>query len=73
MKNSKHILRAAATMILFCLPFLSHAQIDPGCDPADPTCVPLDGGLAFLIAAGVGYGVKKVRDRRRETSGEERT
>jgi hypothetical protein len=25
--------------------------------------VPIDGGLSLLVAAGVGYGVKKVRNR----------
>jgi hypothetical protein len=28
--------------------------------------VPLDGGLSLLLAAGVGYGVKKVRASRRK-------
>ncbi|MCY7421435.1 MAG: hypothetical protein LH478_06785, partial [Chitinophagaceae bacterium] len=28
--------------------------------------VPLDGGLSVLLAAGVGYGIKKVRDGRKE-------
>ena len=28
--------------------------------------VPIDGGLSVLLAAGVGYGIKKVRDGRKE-------
>lgn len=36
-----------------------HAQPNPG-GPAD--AVPVDGGLAFLLAAGVGYGAKKAYD-----------
>ncbi|MAY82598.1 MAG: hypothetical protein CMP59_00530 [Flavobacteriales bacterium] len=32
----------------------------PGCFP--PPCVPIDGGLSFLLAAGVAYGGKKVYD-----------
>lgn len=50
-------------IILTCLPALVHAQGpgDPGCDPLDPAC-PIDGGLSILLAAGVGYGIKKVRD-----------
>lgn len=45
-----------------CLPFLVHAQTDPGdC----PTC-PIDGGLSFLVIAGVGYGIKKIRDSRKQ-------
>ena len=39
-------------------PFLAIAQTDPGCG-AD---CPIDGGLSFLLAAGVGYGVKRYRE-----------
>jgi hypothetical protein len=36
---------------------------DPGGDPGgDPDLIPIDGGLGFLLAAGVGYGVKKARE-----------
>lgn len=45
------------------LPFLVHAQ-DPG-GGAD-AAVPIDGGLSILLAAGVGYGVKKIRDERKK-------
>ena len=65
------ILKLAAVVIIFCLPTLAHAQPGPGCDPAvDPACVPIDGGLSFLIAAGVGYGIKKVRDSRKQQQAE---
>jgi hypothetical protein len=30
---------------------------DPGCWP--PPCVPIDGGISLLIAAGIGLGAKK--------------
>ncbi len=44
------------------LPSLVHAQvIDPGCEPSDPAC-PIDGGLSLLLAAGAGFGIKKIRD-----------
>ncbi len=33
--------------------------------------VPIDGGLSALIAAGVGYGIKKVRDCRKEKEGKD--
>jgi hypothetical protein len=36
----------------------------PSADPA-ATEVPLDGGASLLLAAGVGLGLKKLRDRRR--------
>jgi len=31
----------------------------------DPTAVPLDGGASLLLASGVAFGLKKLRDRRR--------
>ena len=39
----------------------------PDCPPVpdgDPDAVPIDGGLTLLLAAGVGYGIKKMRDKR---------
>ncbi|MBC6698467.1 PID-CTERM protein-sorting domain-containing protein [Hymenobacter puniceus] len=47
---------------------LAQAQ-GPGSDgptpnPA-PTAVPIDGGASLLLAAGVGFGLKKLRDRRK--------
>jgi hypothetical protein len=35
-------------------------------DPEDPTGVPVDGGLGFLLAAGVGYGANKLRKYRKD-------
>ncbi len=65
MKYSKLILTLMVLMIIFCfLPSLVHAQPDPGSDP-DAT-VPIDGGLSFLAAAGVAYGVKKIRENRKK-------
>ena len=52
---------------LFCLPTLVHAQPNPLCNPDDPYC-PIDGGLTALLAIGVGYGIKKVRDSRNAES-----
>ena len=48
--------------ILFLLPALVHAQ--PGFTD-DVNDVPVDGGLSLLIAAGVGYGVKKMGENRK--------
>jgi hypothetical protein len=47
----------------FLLPCLLHAQPGFGDDVDD---VPIDGGLSLLVAAGVGYGVKKVRAKRKK-------
>jgi hypothetical protein len=47
------------------LPAISHAQVDP---PPDPIDTPIDGGLSILLAAGVGYGVKKAYEKRKKTN-----
>ena len=47
------------------IPSLTHAQ--PVFDD-DVNDVPVDGGLSLLIAAGVGYGAKKLRDKRKDTN-----
>lgn len=58
----------AAGSLLFLTGTFSPAQAQgPGSGgPApDPTAVPIDGGASLLLAAGVGFGLKKLRDRRR--------
>ena len=47
---------------IICLPTLLHAQPGFGDDVED---VPIDGGLSLLVAAGVGYGAKKLKERRK--------
>ena len=47
----------------FLVPCLLHAQPGFGDDVDD---VPLDGGLSLLVAAGVGYGAKKLKERRKK-------
>jgi len=39
-------------------------QPDPTPTP-DPTAVPLDGGASLLVAAGIGFGIRKLRARSR--------
>jgi hypothetical protein len=46
--------------------------VNPGCPPdcpgspqCPPRCVPIDGGLSLLIAAGVGIAAKKAYDKRK--------
>jgi hypothetical protein len=41
------------------------APPDPGGGPIG--AIPVDGGLAFLLAAGVGYGAKKMHERRKSS------
>ena len=40
------------------------AQTPPSGGPT-PTAVPIDGGASILLASGVAFGLKKLRDRRR--------
>ena len=61
MKN-KVIYMLLFTVFIMAAPLLSFAQTGPP-DPCDQGC-PIDGGLSFLLAAGVGYGVKKYREGR---------
>ena len=48
------------TIICMVVPMLTFAQ-----GPPDPGDTPIDGGLSLLLAAGVGYGVKKYRERKK--------
>lgn len=58
--NARLIITAAILMISF-------AAIAQPPDPLDEDAgAPLDGGVSILVAAGVGYGVKKVRDARKK-------
>jgi hypothetical protein len=61
--------RIKYALIFICILFsdlTTYAQ-GPGGDPGgDPDLIPIDGGLGFLLAAGVGYGVKKARDLKRK-------
>jgi hypothetical protein len=36
----------------------------PGTPPITPTDVPLDGGASLLLAGGVAYGLRRLRQRR---------
>lgn len=45
------------------VPQFCNAQVgDPGEDPD----APIDGGVSLLIAAGIGYGIKKAHDKRKQ-------
>ena len=59
MKKSVLIDRVIAIAVCLIVPVLTYAQPDP------PNDTPIDGGVTLLLAAGVGYGVKKYRDSRK--------
>jgi hypothetical protein len=59
-----------ATFLIVCFCFVSFISLAQGGGPVpDPAPagggggVPIDGGIGWLAAAGVAYGVKKLRDR----------
>ena len=57
-----------ATIIILIVSLFQHSSLFAQ-DGFDDTVndVPIDGGLSLLVAAGVGYGIKKVRDERKKT------
>ena len=55
-------------VILYISQFTVYAQADPG---GDPDSAPIDGGLSLLIAGGVGYGVKKLKEKRKKQQEEQ--
>lgn len=55
--KNKLIITIAIFLVLF-IPILASAQ--PVFDD-DVNDVPIDGGLSLLVAAGVGYGAKKLK------------
>ena len=58
-----NILPTMLVLILLACPSLLFAQPGFGDDVDD---VPIDGGLSLLVAAGVGYGAKKIKERRKK-------
>ena len=67
MKNlSKYIITTISVFIILTLPIIAMAQGDPGGDPG----VPIDGGATLILAAGIGYGAKKLKDAREKKNKE---
>ena len=44
----------------------AQAPADGGPSPAAPTATPLDGGAALLLAGGLAYGLRRLRQRRKK-------
>ncbi|MEQ9440069.1 MAG: hypothetical protein RIG62_13525 [Cyclobacteriaceae bacterium] len=57
MKNFKFIALLPALLV-----FISQTAFAQG--PPPPPDIPIDGGLAWLLAAGGVFGIKKIRDAR---------
>lgn len=60
----KHINLLLLIIMLIALPVMLQAQPEFEDDVED---VPFDGGISLMIAAGVAYSVKKVRDSRKKS------
>jgi hypothetical protein len=62
----KYLLGLQFLLVLMVLSISAVAQPggdgDPGCDPVDPTCVPFDNGILFLIAIVMLIALKKAYD-----------
>lgn len=75
-KTMKYLLSRLAMFFLFmCISLMSYAQLalprpldgGPGTGGLEgPPEVPVDGGLTTVLAVGVGYGVKKLKERRKK-------
>jgi len=63
--NTDQLIKAIYLLIvlLSITAIAAHAQSDPG---GDTESAPIDGGLSLLIAGGVGYGIKKIREKRKQ-------
>ena len=63
--NLEQIIKIVCLLIVFLsISGIIHAQ-GPS-DPGGEVDAPIDGGLSLLIAGGVGYGVKKIREKRKK-------
>jgi len=69
--NTSQLIKIIYLLVVFVsITSLLHAQLPP--DPGgDPNNAPIDGGLSLLIAGGVGYGVKKIREKRKKQEDQE--
>ena len=62
MKQTTLALKIAIIFTCLCLPLASIAQA--GFASTDVTDTPIDGGISLLVAAGIGYGAKKLYNKR---------
>ncbi|MEQ9351326.1 MAG: hypothetical protein RJQ00_01975 [Vicingaceae bacterium] len=75
----KKLLATFSFVLLFSIPSVLQAQGPPpnpgggnGKPPCfPPPCIPIDGGLSWLLLAGAAYGGKKVFDSKNKESEEE--
>ena len=61
-QHKKILVSILAIFIVMLIPTLVSAQLDG--TPPNPESAPIDGGLSLLVAAGIGYGAKKLKEKR---------
>ena len=61
-QHKKTLISLFTICVIMLLPMLVSAQLDG--IPNSPENAPIDGGLSLLVAAGVGYGAKKLKEKR---------
>ena len=66
MKNKAKKLRMILLACIIIIPGLVFAQPGGFDDDVLDNPIPFDGGVTLLVAAGLGYGIKKYRDNRKE-------
>ena len=65
MKNYTLVIALCGTALGVLLTVVTaRAQPGTGGPPITPTQTPIDGGASLLLAGGVAFGLKKIRDRR---------
>lgn len=62
LQYKKTLITIVSLVIIMVLPMLASAQFDGV--PSENVDAPIDGGLSLLVAAGVGYGAKKLKEKR---------
>jgi len=64
-ETQKLMMQAALICCLLTVPVL-YAVAGPHSPGGDPggAIAPIDGGISLLVAAGIGYGIKKAHERR---------
>lgn len=63
MKKMVNKLKLFLIIGMITIPTILMAQIDDGIDNTQD--VPFDGGVTLLVAAGIGYGLKKMYEKRK--------
>jgi len=61
---TRYYLAAAFALVTFLGQAQTPSTGGPQPQAPDPTTIPLDGGASLLLAGGVAYGLKRLRQRR---------